>query len=586
MDIISFNEAATANDRIGRFNANPDSDSGLVSLPKKIDVGENVTIPDGRVVVHPNLEIDGTLTIEDGGELFVPFGGTLVSSDLVHPVDTIADLRNVTGKYKYVYVTGYHTKNDGAFGSHIFRLKGVKTTETDNGGTIIIATIGGTDYVYELQFSGAVNVKWFGGNIQAALDEYTHIENNSNVYISSSLKLRSSITIFGGGSITSTNASVPIFENNTGGTISGVTIKDITLFGINNTIGMDLNIFALSYIENVSVYNCKIGVKASDMWQCNLTSVVVRNTNYTGDIGFDIADGTSTSFNRCWSKKNNIGYSLGNLKYSSLVSCACDTFTQFAYRGGQSITFLSCGAEDGIIISGGSVFDFGARPITIVGGQLLSISSTAPNGEVCIFRCNGTQLDILGVRAENAIGGTNIDGINASNGARVEMKNSLLSKLNSNVVTSGAYTRVAISNAGSKIMYGGTYDFSEMPTISTTPIIASGSNANGTYIKYADGTLICKNVIISGADCTTATTILGLSGFTTASPLTWTFPFAFVDNPSCSFMATRSDRATSIFFTNAYTTSSVFSGINMLCSSSMTAAFAPNIHCIAIGKWK
>lgn len=148
-----------------------------MSLPKKIGAGESVTIPDGRVVVHPNLEIDGTLTIEQDGELFVPFGGTLVSSDLMHPVDTIADLRNEAGKYKYVYVTGYHTKDDGAFGSHIFRLKGVKTTETDNGGTVIIATVGGTDYVYELQYDGAVNVKWFGAKGDGVANDSIAVQN-------------------------------------------------------------------------------------------------------------------------------------------------------------------------------------------------------------------------------------------------------------------------------------------------------------------------------------------------------------------------------------------------------------------------
>lgn len=58
-----------------------------MSLPKKIGAGESVTIPDGRVVVHPNLEIDGTLTIEQDGELFVPFGGsiTLTSITLQSP---------------------------------------------------------------------------------------------------------------------------------------------------------------------------------------------------------------------------------------------------------------------------------------------------------------------------------------------------------------------------------------------------------------------------------------------------------------------------------------------------------------------
>lgn len=87
-----------------------------------------------------------------------------INKDLTVTVDTIADLRSISYPSNTVWASGYHTKNDGAFGSHIFRLKGVKTAETDNEGTVIIATIGGVDYVYELQYDGAVNVKWFGAS--------------------------------------------------------------------------------------------------------------------------------------------------------------------------------------------------------------------------------------------------------------------------------------------------------------------------------------------------------------------------------------------------------------------------------------
>lgn len=74
MDIISFNEAATANGRIEKFIKDPDSNSGIVTVPKVIGAGESVTVPAGRVAILPNVQVDGTLNIE--GEVFIPSGAT------------------------------------------------------------------------------------------------------------------------------------------------------------------------------------------------------------------------------------------------------------------------------------------------------------------------------------------------------------------------------------------------------------------------------------------------------------------------------------------------------------------------------
>ena len=97
---------------------------------------------------------------------------TLNGASITKKVDTLADMRAMAELPETVWCSGYHSKNDGAFGSHFYRLKGLKTTETDNSGTIIIVSVGGSDYVYELQYSGAVNVKWFGavGNSLDSLD--------------------------------------------------------------------------------------------------------------------------------------------------------------------------------------------------------------------------------------------------------------------------------------------------------------------------------------------------------------------------------------------------------------------------------
>lgn len=65
--------------------------------------------------------------------------------------------------------------------------------------------------------------------------------------------------------------------------------------------------------------------------------------------------------------------------------------------------------------------------------------------------------------------------------------------------------------------------FANMPFVGTAPIIESGSNANGSYVKYADGTMICRHKIITTLVMTTAT------GSCYRSIITdWTFPVAFV----------------------------------------------------------
>jgi len=94
-----------------------------------------------------------------------------------------------------VYVTGYHTANDGAFGSHFYRLA-TDTGQVDNSGTIIRAVNG----VYELQYSGAVNVKWFGTDSTAGVDNSTIIQTvlNSGIakeYIISEVYYGKEITV-------------------------------------------------------------------------------------------------------------------------------------------------------------------------------------------------------------------------------------------------------------------------------------------------------------------------------------------------------------------------------------------------------
>ena len=106
---------------------------------------------------------------------------TLNGASITKKVDTLANMRAMNELPETVWCSGYHTKGDGAFGSHFYILKGLKTTETDNSGTIIIVSVGGSDYAYELQYSESVNVKWFGAAGDGITDDTTAIQNTINI---------------------------------------------------------------------------------------------------------------------------------------------------------------------------------------------------------------------------------------------------------------------------------------------------------------------------------------------------------------------------------------------------------------------
>ena len=74
MDIISYNVAATANGRIEKFNANPDSNSGVLTQPKVIGVGETITIKSGRQAILADTLIEGDLVIEADADVLMLAG--------------------------------------------------------------------------------------------------------------------------------------------------------------------------------------------------------------------------------------------------------------------------------------------------------------------------------------------------------------------------------------------------------------------------------------------------------------------------------------------------------------------------------
>ena len=78
MDIISYNLAAKQQTRIKNVINDPDSTSGLLTVPQSIASGQTITIPAGRTAVCPNLNIVGTLNVN--GTLFIPSGSGITQT--------------------------------------------------------------------------------------------------------------------------------------------------------------------------------------------------------------------------------------------------------------------------------------------------------------------------------------------------------------------------------------------------------------------------------------------------------------------------------------------------------------------------
>ena len=83
MDVISYAHSSKQAKRIKRFIENPDSNSGIVTVPKVIEAGESVTVPAGRVAILPDIQVNGEIVVEAGGEILVPSVGVLTKDAIV-----------------------------------------------------------------------------------------------------------------------------------------------------------------------------------------------------------------------------------------------------------------------------------------------------------------------------------------------------------------------------------------------------------------------------------------------------------------------------------------------------------------------
>jgi hypothetical protein len=117
--------------------------------------------------------------------------------------------------------------------------------------------------------------------------------------------------------------------------------------------------------------------------------------------------------------------------------------------------------------------------------------------------------------------------------------------------------------------------------VPTGAIIERGNNANGHYVRYLDGTQICWHTI---DDTAGAYTTAHGSSFVRATPVTWTFPAAFLSTPMVGGNVERGadGLAFGLSIRGAATTTANFTPYGFV---SLGAGNAKSLHVVAHGRW-
>mgnify|MGYP000169714465 CR=1 FL=1 len=116
-------------------------------------------------------------------------------------------------------------------------------------------------------------------------------------------------------------------------------------------------------------------------------------------------------------------------------------------------------------------------------------------------------------------------------------------------------------------------------TLASGAIIERGSNANGEYVKYADGTMICTSSF-SATDQSIGTSYGGLL-FT--GNRSCNFPSVFISPPVCQANGVFYDQASWVVVTN---TTNTHTGFLLVDVTSRPAGPNVQFSIFAIGRWK
>ena len=217
-------------------------------------------------------------------------------------------------------------------------------------------------------------------------------------------------------------------------------------------IGIDMSLSSQLSLENIFIKGYfQKGIVAKELWLANIKNVTAWCDNEYGEIAFDIKDGTSLNLSTVWSKNFARGFNLGATLYSVLNACACDTFTVFAYNGGQTVTYIACAAEDGDLDRNGFIFGNKYRNMNLVGCQIMNIDVKNPldKNTISIIYSLGAKVSVEGFRSQTDFNRDGlIDWVHALSDSKVTINNSTLpSNFNRKILMDSEWGQVTIKSS-------------------------------------------------------------------------------------------------------------------------------------------
>ena len=228
--------------------------------------------------------------------------------------------------------TAYTIATVNDFGTVPSGITTVIVKDKDRGGVFnrITSTFSGTGYSWERQYSGAVNVKWFGAvgdgitddtnAIQKCLDTFSTINIPFGIFLVSGLRLKSNNQKIKGVSnlfsVLQVNSGVGIYnytDNDSDSPVNGTNqfdwgiIEDLTIKGAQNPNANDWATVS-GQSKTLSVPATNIGIKAKQWQGFTLRNVIISNFME----GIQSNAGIENTFDNCIFKNCEVGLQILN----------------------------------------------------------------------------------------------------------------------------------------------------------------------------------------------------------------------------------------------------------------------------------